>query len=371
VRLSAPARLASRVGGHPAGVNQLTRRGFLLLAGLSLVACAESPDPITPSPLTLSPRPTARVTPRPTGGSTPTARASGSPTLATGASSLSPTPSSTSSLRSLFPCVPLPSSSERIARLVRDELGARKGTYGVAIHHLDTGESFLQNAERPFPSASLYKLGVLYEAWRQISLGKLTLNTRVTIKDEDAIEGEPAGGVAPGDSLTLATVLERMITVSSNAAAYSLLRTLGRSTINRSVAEIGLLDTKLIVSGVRTGVFDGEGDEVASTSPRDLLTYFRLLGNGYLLGAEASKGMREILLRQKVNDRLPSLLPPSTQVAHKTGELVGVRNDAGIVYSPKGAYVIAVLGSSDDEEEASEGIARLSRKVYDLFVADS
>jgi beta-lactamase class A len=123
----------------------------------------------------------------------------------------------------------------------------------------------------------------------------------------------------------------------------------------------------VLYSGVKTGVFDGEGDEVASTSPRDLLTFFRLLGNGYLLSPEASKEMREVLLRQKVNDRLPSLLPEGTRVAHKTGELVAVRNDAGIVYAPSGAYVIAVLGSGVDEGEATAAIARLSRKVYDLF----
>jgi beta-lactamase class A len=107
---------------------------------------------------------------------------------------------------------------------------------------------------------------------------------------------------------------------------------------------------------------------VASTSPRDLLTFFRLLGNGHLLTPDVCEKMREILLRQQVNDRLPSLLPPATPVAHKTGELVGVRNDAGIVYSPKGAYVIAVLGSGVDEAEATEAIARLSRSVYERFV---
>lgn len=338
----------------PLAGRQLTRRGFLLVAGLSLVACAEA---------------SAAATPPPQQAARPTARPAISPAATARASSASATPTPVSVPRSLFPCAPLPDNSDRLARLVREELGSRKGTYGVAIHHLDTGESFVQGGERPVPSASLYKLGVLYEAWRQISLGKLTLDTKLTVKHEDVVEGEPEDGVDLGETYTLAAILDRMIDVSSNAAAYCLLRTLGRPTINHSVADLGLLDTKLIVQGVRTGVYDGEGDEVASTSPRDMLTFFRLLGNGYLLGAEASKGMREILLRQEVNDRLPSLLPPNTPVAHKTGELVSVRNDAGIVYSPKGAYVIAVLASNVDEEDATLAIAHLSRKVYDLFVA--
>ena len=349
-RLPAILRAADHL---PPAAHHLTRRGFLLVAGLSLVACAEEGAPAAPSPL-----------PTPL----PTALPAASP-AATARASAGTTPMPASLPRSVFPCAPPPRNSDRLARLVGHELASRKGTYGVAIHHLDTGESFLQGGGRAVPSASLYKLGVLYEAWRQIALGRLTLDSKLTVKPEDVVEGEPEGGGDLGETYTLAAVLGRMIDVSSNAAAYCLMRTLGRPTINHSVADLGLLDTKLIVNGVRTGVYDGEGDEVASTSPRDMLTFFRLLGNGYLLGAEASKGMREILLRQEVNDRLPSLLPPNTPVAHKTGELVSVRNDAGIVYSPKGAYVIAVLASNVDAEDATQAIAGLSRKVYDLFVA--
>ena len=339
-------------GGRSRSPRELTRRGFLLLAGLSLVACAEGSVPAISA---------ADQTAR------PTARSTTSPGSAARASSPNPTPATT--VRSVFPCAPLPSNSDRLAKVVREELGSRKGTFGVAIQRLDTGESYLQGGERPFPSASLYKLSVLYEAGRQISLGRLTLDTKLTIKKEDVVENEPLGGVDLDETYTLAAILDRMIAVSSNAAAHCLLRTLGRPTINRSVADLGLLDTKLTAPGVRTGVHDGEGDEVASTSPRDMLTFFRLLGNGSLLGAEASKGMRDILLRQAMNDRLPSLLPPNTRVAHKTGELVAVRNDAGIVYSPKGAYVIAVLASSVDEADATLAIAHLSRTVYDLFVS--
>jgi hypothetical protein len=46
--------------------------------------------------------------------------------------------------------------------------------------------------------------------------------------------------------------------------------------------------------------------------------------------------MLDILKRQKYGDRIPQQLPEGTDVAHKTGSIRGVRNDAGIVYAPAG-----------------------------------
>jgi len=74
--------------------------------------------------------------------------------------------------------------------------------------------------------------------------------------------------------------------------------------------------------------------------------------------------MLDLMLAQQVNDRLPALLPPGTEVAHKTGNLPEVTNDVGIVYDPQPAYVIAVLSENGGE---AEPIAALSLAVYEYF----
>src|SRR5207247_8594948 len=62
------------------------------------------------------------------------------------------------------------------------------------------------------------------------------------------------------------------------------------------------------------------------------------------------------------NDRLPLPLPLDVRVAHKTGELPGLRHDVGFVFAPSGAYVIAAfVQDAPDEAEARSTIVRLSR----------
>ena len=264
-------------------------------------------------------------------------------------------------------CTPIPPYSRALTALVENDLGAMRGRYAVAIRDLDSGESYMLSGERRMPAGSVYKLAVLYTAWREILLGNLSRETLITISREDAAESEPADGLTVGETITVEAALDRMVRVSSNAASHALLRTLGRENINTAMLALGLPETLLPTAVTRTGVTDALGEEVATTSARDMLCYLTRAARGELLGPEPSARTRRLLFLTPDGDRIPVLLPPNTPVAHKTGEIPGVRNDVGIVYAPRATYVLVVLGQSADEGEAMATIARLSRKVYDHF----
>ncbi len=83
--------------------------------------------------------------------------------------------------------------------------------------------------------------------------------------------------------------------------------------------------------------------------------------------ATASSKMLEILKRQKINDRIPKYLPESTVIAHKTGELFGVKHDAGIVFSEKGDYIIVLMSDTASEAHAAEVEAKISKVVWEHF----
>jgi beta-lactamase class A len=300
----------------------------------------------------------------PAGAVAATSLASAAPTTSRVASvaagAQAPTPTATS-------CVPTAPNSARLAAAVDAELRTRPGTYGVGVVNLDSGEGYLLNPDRRFPAGSVYKLAVLYETWQRVQSGGLSLDTILTIDKSDTVEPEPAGGPALGSTITVRDALESMVTISSNSAAHALLRTLGRDSINRSMRGIGLRDTIIPTPETLTGVVDEESNDVATTSPRDALCCMSRLGHDQLVSPEASAGMRGTLLRQKLNDRLPAFLPDEARVAHKTGEISGVRNDVGIVYSPHGAWAIAILSRDVDEGDATAVIARISRRLYDVF----
>ncbi len=47
------------------------------------------------------------------------------------------------------------------------------------------------------------------------------------------------------------------------------------------------------------------------------------------MSANASERMRAMLSQQQINHKIPSLLPPTVRVEHKTGEDEGITNDVG------------------------------------------
>jgi hypothetical protein len=53
--------------------------------------------------------------------------------------------------------------------------------------------------------------------------------------------------------------------------------------------------------------------------------------------------MYALLKAQQVNDRLPRGLPPGTPIAHKTGDRIHWAHDAGVITTPNGDVLLAVL----------------------------
>jgi hypothetical protein len=105
-----------------------------------------------------------------------------------------------------------------------------------------------------------------------------------------------------------------------------------------------------------------------TTSASDMLRFLDLLARGRMVSTAASSDMVHLLLRQRVNDRLPRLLPGGVEVAHKTGNLPGTVNDVGIIYGPTSTLAVAALVSdTTDETAAASGIAQLSLAAYTYF----
>src|SRR5438093_7291987 len=74
---------------------------------------------------------------------------------------------------------------ERLMPLV----SAHEGEVAVAVKHLTTGETFSHKADEPMPTASLIKLPIMVEAYRQVAEAKVSLSDQVTFKDEDKTPG--------------------------------------------------------------------------------------------------------------------------------------------------------------------------------------
>jgi beta-lactamase class A len=76
--------------------------------------------------------------------------------------------------------------------------------------------------------------------------------------------------------------------------------------------------------------------------------------------------MRQILLAQEFNEKIPAGVPAGVPVAHKTGEITAHSHDAAIVYPPgRKPYVLVVLTRGiQDGNTSGKLIADISRMIY-------
>src|SRR5688572_3859447 len=82
-----------------------------------------------------------------------------------------------------------PLAAQSLSERLQPLIAAHEGDVAVAVKHLTTGESFASKADEPMPTASLIKLPVMVEAYRQAAEGNIDLGDIVTFREEDKTPG--------------------------------------------------------------------------------------------------------------------------------------------------------------------------------------
>jgi beta-lactamase class A len=115
--------------------------------------------------------------------------------------------------------------AERALDAIVDQAG---GEVALAAMNLTTGEEVGRNAERSMPTASVFKLPLLVEVFRQAEEGTLDLDERVTLDAEDFVMGSGIlRDFGPGLQPTLRDLAMMMVIVSDNSATNLLLDRVG------------------------------------------------------------------------------------------------------------------------------------------------
>jgi beta-lactamase class A len=258
-----------------------------------------------------------------------------------------------------------------LTRRITIVLEGLPGHYYIVVAQPDGQRLYARNGHATVAAASLYKLGILLEAYQQRLAGTLDFAETLYLYPEFFIDDE-GDGFVEGDSIPVSELLEQMIVASSNVAAAALLWRVGNEAVNATVHALGLTQTEIRWSPA-VAALDEPGLEPLDGEPRnltcaaDMALLFQLLLAGQVVDADASAQMLALLKRQQINDRLPALLPAGAVVAHKTGNLPGVVHDAGVIYTPSGPLIVAALSDAvdDDEDEATTAIAEIGAAVYD------
>lgn len=238
---------------------------------------------------------------------------------------------------------------------LRDQIVRRSwdfsGEFGMFAKHLTTGECVGINEDALMPTASVIKIGVLCELYRQAGEGLVDLGERREVTPADWWGGSGVlKELAPGIAPTIADLARLMIIVSDNVATGMLVRLLGRERINQTMRDWGLAQTELIWK-MELG---SDIRDYALSTPRELAHLLELIATDAVLTPEACAAIRDHLSRQQYLDQIPRYLPynpyaayagePSlVSVANKTGFYPGVRADAAIVSGEGFTFVIATM----------------------------
>ncbi len=261
---------------------------------------------------------------------------------------------------------------------------------GWYLKDLATGEVADRHGDVVVTSASTRKIAIMMTALKMVNEGHLSLDQPVTI--EARYQDNNSGTfqhLRPGFTITLQDVLTMMIIVSDNTCTGTVADMVGLDRINDLCRGIGMVGTThRHGTGTPRGGYSTplSVEETNATTPRDL----GLLLDTILKGTEdvetasrlgctpdlCERGMT-ILRRQRLQTRLPFLLPHGARVAHKTGTGRSNVNDAGIVYSHQGnpLFILTVLTDGVPVGDLCDGIpgfasaqrliSRLARLCYD------
>ena len=264
----------------------------------------------------------------------------------------------------------------------------------VEIVLADGTTLYQREPESLFDAASLYKLGIMVEVFRERDAGLLSFDDPITLYPGFFVEDDSVydAGMDVYSSPSVGELLTNMITLSSNVAAQALLNLVGADQVNATMAGLGLTNTRILWSPVADA---GSGSPISSeplkadhsvdlvailarsfvpgskvspvssavdaydvTTAADMAHFFEELLAGTVVSQRTSAEMLTLLSKQQISDRIPADLPSGTRVAHKTGDLDGLLHDAGVIYAPKGPVIVVVMCDEITDYDATIGLIR-------------
>jgi beta-lactamase class A len=287
---------------------------------------------------------------------------------------------------------------------IEDRLAAGFRDAGVAgwLHAIDLdGEREVGlEPDAPVVAASVFKVPVLVELYRRIAAGRMDASEAVAV---------PPGGRTPGstglsvmrDPITVSVrdLALLMMTVSDTTAADVLCDLLGVDAVNRTLDELGFPGTRLEGCGrdlhaaiaQDAGVAEDDPElltllrdpgvlsrlrvldprRTTRTTPRESTRLLSLIWRDEVADPAACSEMRRLLGLQVWPHRLASGFPfDDVRVSGKTGTLLTVRNEIGVVEYPDGGrYAVAVYtrsaGTAFLQPRADASIGAAARLAID------
>ena len=241
---------------------------------------------------------------------------------------------------------------------IKELIEKQKGNYDVYFSDFNTKElSFGINEHEVYTAASVSKLPIIAVLYYLAGKGKLDLNERITIQEDD-IQDYGTGIIRyedPGGVYSFKTLAKLSLQKSDNTATRVLAKKIGTEKIQKTIEGFGLTQTDMVNN---------------QTSLFDMYILLKKIYKGEITSPSLTKELLGFLKDTDIEDRIPKLLPKSTVVYHKTGDAVGSIHDVGIVKQGNVAFFVGVATADvgDQEKETKNTIAKIAKIIFDFEI---
>jgi len=305
----------------------------------------------------------------------------------------------------------VPKTKGELEQAVKTEVGKIKGTVGVYIKHVESGETLAFNENRRFQLASVFKIPVLFTLYRQIHLGKLSLDDRILFEEKMKTYGSGLmAAMKPGLNISVQDLALLMMARSDNTATDILFGLVTPQAISEYMTELGLKNTtidfntrQLILAFV--GLDPSKPLTIAElgrvpesfwmskecaekqtafwTSGHNTSTPFEIglllekCVKGEIVDRATSDQILETMKEHTGAELILRYLPYGTEIARKGGSLSRgggdtVLLDSAIIWLPqKAGHLILCLWGNDLQEihyEIKHKMGMIARAAYDYFL---
>lgn len=246
--------------------------------------------------------------------------------------------------------------ASNVKNKVQKIITGKKGNYAISYLDLKTGSTFGINDTMMMTAASINKVPIIAVLYYLENKGKIGFNEQITLQEND-IQDYGTGSLRyeePGGTYTVKSLAKLTLQQSDNTAAHILANKIGMDVIQQTINDWGLSQTSM-------------NDNQTTSS--DMAILFKKIYTNEITTAAKTKELLSFMTHTEIEDRLPSQLPSSVTVSHKTGDGVGFLHDVGIITKENTVFFLGVLSSDigSDETTAKQTIGSIAKTVFDSY----
>jgi len=211
-------------------------------------------------------------------------------------------------------------------------------------------------------SASMIKVFILAAVMEKASHGEIDIDETIILKSSDKVGGAGIlGGYPSGTELSLREVMKLMITHSDNTATNMVIDRIGMSAVNDYIRRNGYADTILQRKMMDYDAIDAGLENYSSA--KDLGNIFLKIYHHKCVNQKYDEIMIDFLKGQTDDECFETALPDKV-VADKTGALIGMFADGGIIYGDNEDVILVIVA----ENFAGESTVINSMKKFAQYV---